>query len=183
MIVARVSDPRITTRANRADPLTVGESREPQSPAPTWAWVAFGLLLLLACGLWALGHPWWALSALAAASVPGLLILAVETGIMRDGGVPLISGRKLGKAPYQKTSAMKSPSFVNHIYQTIERGTTVARQKNWPLDWAAIDKLTQASDANRRSAEPLTALTPMLRILGELAEVCRTCARNAESKS
>lgn len=180
IIVARVQDARITTRANRAEPLTVGESHEPDVPAPTWAWVAFGLLLLLACGLWALGHMWWAMFALAAAAVPGLLIVAFETGVMREGGVPLISGRKLGKAPYQKITAMKPTQFVTFVADAIQQGCAVARQKQWQINWTEVERLNQASDECQRSDDPLTALPHQLKILNELVEMSRAVTRNAE---
>ncbi len=159
MIVARVSDAKMTTRAHRADPLTVGESHEPHAPAPTWAWVGFGLLLLLACGLWALGYAGWALLAAGAAAIPGILILAMETGVLREGGVPLVSGRRLGKAPYQKITAMKQAQFAEHVAQAVQQGCAVAKEKNWEVDWEAVDRLSRTSHEFRRTADPQGGIT------------------------
>jgi protein phosphatase len=183
IIVVRIVDEKMTTRNARAAPLIVGDTYEPTVAAPVWAWVILGILLLLAGGLWALGHSMWGLFALAAAALPGFFIVAVEAGLMRDTGIQLTSGRRLGKAPYQKAAAMKPEQFKDHILHVVEQGCDAAKEKNWEIDWSGIDKLKQQSAENVSAADPLFGLRPLLRILDTLTEHCRVFTKNAESRS
>ncbi len=182
MIVARISDDKMTTRATRADPLIAGDSNDPITPAPVWAWVALGILLLLAGGLWALGHSVWGLLALAAAAVPGIFIFAIEAGVMRESGIQLTSGRRLGKAPYQKAMAMKPEPFRKHMLKVIEQGCEAAKEKNWSIDWTKIEDLKRESVEQSNEGDSQVGLQPLLVIIDTLTEHCRIMTKNVESQ-
>jgi serine/threonine protein phosphatase PrpC len=172
-IVIKVTGEQMTTRSAKAAPLTVGESNEPHKPAPVWTWISLGILLLLSGVLWAMGNHFWSLIAAGLSAIPGLLILAIESGVMRDGGIQLTAGKRLGKAPYQTAHAAQAAEFADHLQQTIDEFCQAAKRADWDIDWGPIDVLQEKIRAEIAADDTPSALANLLSLSDMMTDYCR----------
>ncbi len=181
MIIVRVVSPEQTSQGARAAPLVIGESSEPNAPVHPALWVVFGLLMLASVTLFALGPKVYAASFLAAAAVTGLAILAKVTGIFREGGVSLSSGRKLGKGPYTETAAQTEAQFMTHLHAFFREASATAQAKNWELDFPALDGGLAQAEAELSADRYADAFEHLLNASDILADACRLRAKQAAS--
>ena len=182
IIIARVVSDKLTAHANRSAPLVIGESDEPASPVHIGLWIALGLLLLIAGTLFAVEDaPKYSWVALAASAIPGLAILAKLTGVFRDSGVSLSSGRRLGKGPYTETPVQSETEFAQHLISFLVESRDTAKAKEWDMDWTELDAEMEKALSRLTAGKSAEAYEHILAVSHMFAEVCRQRAKNAAS--
>jgi protein phosphatase len=182
LIIARVVSDKLSARGSRSAPLVIGESDEPVSPVHVGLWIALGLLLLVSGALFVVSETTtYGWIALAASAIPGLAILAKITGLFRDGGVSLSSGRRLGKAPYTDTPARSETEFAQHLISFLVEARDTAKSKEWDIIWAEMDAELQQALSKLTAGKSTESFPHILAVSEMFAEACRQRAKKATS--
>jgi protein phosphatase len=174
VLVVRAISPQVHTRSWRGDPLVVGQDLRPPRRIHPAYWIVILIGVLLAAGLTTLQLYPHASVAGAVAVVAGLV--AWFSTLERGDGVPLTSGRRLGRAPYMRIDCGDSARQIERLCESVR----TLLQQNADLDWDERSRAQACADdslAKSRAGE-LTQAMQMLAIAARLM-----AARAAESES
>lgn len=115
VIAIKVTGPRITTRANRADPLTVGGDAAPRHVHPALL-VVTGVCFVMSLGMVVIGQPIPALMAgLGGVIAAAVGVLQKYGNIGPDHEVALSGRRRLGRGPHTRTACLATADFVEKL--------------------------------------------------------------------
>ena len=161
VIILRVVGSEMTTRAARAEPLTVGAERPVERSVHPAIWVVMGVLLLASLVMALAGHMLTALISL----VGGVVALAIgilqKFGASGQPGVTLARGRRLGSGPHREVNLDDSDQWLDRLSGELQEWRQAATERGWSVDWSEYDRfLSEASDLMGRN-EPAAALRRM----------------------
>jgi protein phosphatase len=174
VLVVRATSPKVHTRNWRGEPLVVGQDLRPPRRIHPAYWVVILIGALLAAGLMTLQLYLYA-SLTGAAAVAVALVAwfhTLETG----DGVPLTSGRRLGRAPYMRTDCGDATKQVERLCESVRS----MLQHHADSDWDERARVQACADdsLDKARAGQLTEAMQMLAIAARLM-----AARAAESES
>ena len=129
VLVVRAESAEVQTRAWRGEPLLVGQDLKPPRRIHPAVWIVILVGVLLAAGLATLQLYPFALAAAAVAAAAGL-IAALRSIEGRDG-VPLTSGRRLGRAPYVRTDCDGDARQIEGLSETVRAALRHYDSADW----------------------------------------------------
>jgi len=113
--VVKLTGPELTSAANNAEPLTVGESLGVKRGAHPAIWGVAGVLALAAGLLAIVGQEIIAFLAALAFIVATAIGLLMQFGSFGTKGIELRGGRRLGRGPYTRTECGENESVAREL--------------------------------------------------------------------
>ena len=129
VIVVRADSADIQSKAWRGEPLMVGQDLKPPRRVHPAFWIVILLGVLLGAGLATLQLYPYALAAGAVAVVAG--VIAALRNVEGRDGVPLTSGRRLGRAPYVRTDCDGTAREIERLSDSVR----VTLRQHDTSDW------------------------------------------------
>jgi protein phosphatase len=174
VIVVRVADAGVTTRALGAPALAVqsGEKAKPIHPAFVVVVVACFIVaivlgfaqLFLPAGVAALG------------AVVALIIMAVQaaSGSHRY----LAAGQRIGRGPYTEATAGPQAKFLEKLFATCHDLREAAEEGEWQIDWKRYDQLQHSAEAAKQAGQWQAAVRDGTRAISHLLNQLRNQRRS-----
>jgi serine/threonine protein phosphatase PrpC len=169
VIVVRVADPALTTKAAGASPLTVqsGEKAKPIHPA----FVVVVVVCFLAAVLLGFLGQWLAAGVATLGAVVALGITALQ-GVTGTGSY-LASGQRMGRGPYTETLVVPRGNFLQKLFATAHELRKAAEAGDWEIDWQRFDQLRTSAEQARQSGQWQSALRDGTRAISFLLQELR----------
>ena len=147
VIIPRIVGSEMTTRAARAEPLTVGGERPVTRSVHPVVWVVMGVLMLASVVMALADHGLAALISL----VGGVMALTIgilqKFGARGQPGVTLARGRRLGSGPHREVSLDEADHQLGRLSDELQEWRRAATERGWSVDWAEFDRyLSESSD-------------------------------------
>lgn len=179
VIILKINDPAITTRATGASALHVetGEKRKPVH-------VAFYLVvvaLFIAAVVLGFAQQWLAAGVCGLGAVVALAIAALQ-GVPGSGRY-LVAGQRIGRGPYTETTLSPRGDFLQKLFATSNDLRDAAEGGQWEINWKRFDQLRETSERARQSGDWQAAVRDATRAISFLLQELRTQTHKKASDS
>ena len=137
VIVTKVVDDAITTRANAAKPIRVGEAKVPLK-IDLGVGILFVLCLLTTLTLFALEQSIGGMIMIAATVIVAIFA-AMKILARPEMGKSLGEQYRLGKGPYSRTDGKISAEFLDMLETIVRELRQVIEDRQWYIQWEIFD--------------------------------------------
>lgn len=170
VIIVKIVGSEITTRAARAEPLTVGGDYEIKRTVHPAVWVVMGVLLLAGLVVAMAGYPIVAAIALIGGVIAAAVGILQKFGPTGRAGVTLASGRRLGRGPHREINLDENRPFLDRLSAELRDWRQAAIDNGTSIDWSRFDRYwSEATELAERNewAAALHRLSQAAHLLAE----------------
>jgi protein phosphatase len=179
VIILRITDASITTRATGAAPLHVQSGEKPKPIHP--AFIVVVVVCFILAVILGFAQKWIAAGVAALGAIVALGITGLQS--MSGSGRYLAAGQRIGRGPYTETPISSKGAFLEKLFATSEELRTAAEEGAWEIDWKRFEQLRHSAEQAKKSGDWQAAVRDGTRAISFLLQELRTQTHKKASDS